>query len=41
VVKVRPDLLGDRVRKAFPTYDEQGWGLPFNTIVKAQTSLAN
>jgi SecD/SecF fusion protein len=27
VVKVRPDLLGDRVRKAFPTYDEQGWGV--------------
>jgi SecD/SecF fusion protein len=26
-VKVRPDLLGDRVRKAFPTYDEQGWGV--------------
>ncbi|PYK14786.1 MAG: protein translocase subunit SecD [Verrucomicrobia bacterium] len=23
----RPDLLGDRVRKAFPTYDEQGWGV--------------
>ncbi|HEU5245837.1 MAG TPA: protein translocase subunit SecD, partial [Candidatus Udaeobacter sp.] len=27
MVKVRPDLLGDRVRKAFPTYDEQGWGV--------------
>jgi SecD/SecF fusion protein len=27
LVKVRPDLLGDRVRKAFPTYDEQGWGV--------------
>jgi SecD/SecF fusion protein len=27
LVKVRSDLLGDRVRKAFPTYDEQGWGV--------------
>ena len=27
LVKLRPDLLGDRVRKAFPTYDEQGWGV--------------
>jgi SecD/SecF fusion protein len=27
LVNVRPDLLGDRVRKAFPTYDEQGWGV--------------
>jgi SecD/SecF fusion protein len=27
LVKVRPDLLGDRVRKAFSTYDEQGWGV--------------
>jgi SecD/SecF fusion protein len=27
LVKVRPDLLGDRVTKAFPTYDEQGWGV--------------
>lgn len=27
LVKVRPDLLGERVRKAFPTYDEQGWGV--------------
>ena len=27
LVKVRPDLLGDCVRKAFPTYDEQGWGV--------------
>ena len=27
LVKVRPDLLGNRVRKAFPTYDEQGWGV--------------
>jgi SecD/SecF fusion protein len=27
LMKVRPDLLGDRVRKAFPTYDEQGWGV--------------
>jgi SecD/SecF fusion protein len=27
LVKVRPDLLGDRVRKAFPTYDEHGWGV--------------
>src|ERR1044071_5895784 len=27
LVKLRPDLLGDRVRKAFPTYVEQGWGV--------------
>jgi SecD/SecF fusion protein len=27
LVKVRPDLLGDGVRKAVPTYDEQGWGV--------------
>jgi len=27
LVKVRSDLLGGRVRKAFPTYDEQGWGV--------------
>jgi SecD/SecF fusion protein len=27
LVKVRPDLPGDRVRKAFPTFDEQGWGV--------------
>ncbi len=27
LVKVRPDLLGERVRKAFSTYDEQGWGV--------------
>ena len=27
LVKVRPDLLGDRVTKAIPTYDEQGWGV--------------
>ena len=27
LVKVRADLLGERVRKAFPTFDEQGWGV--------------
>ncbi len=27
LVKVRPDLPGDRVKKAFPTFDEQGWGV--------------
>ena len=27
LVKVRPDLLGERVRKAFSTYDEQGWSV--------------
>ena len=27
LVKLRPDLLGDRVTKAFPTYEEQGWGV--------------
>jgi len=27
LVKVRPDLLGDRVTKGIPTYDEQGWGV--------------
>src|SRR5262245_31031098 len=27
LVKLRADLLGERVRKAFPTFDEQGWGV--------------
>ena len=27
LIKLRPDLLGDRVTQAFPTFDEQGWGV--------------
>jgi SecD/SecF fusion protein len=27
LVRQRPDLLGDRVAKAYPTFDERGWGV--------------
>ena len=27
LIKLRPDLLGDRVTKGFATFDEQGWGV--------------